>query len=261
MRRLNPAKVLVKAPSRGLVTRWPGETADQLASGVDKFSLPGMANRASTVASNVRYQDGVVKNAPGYAKIVLPNTIIAHWPLDELTGVRFDTAGNHLDLTEQNPPVNETPGLINGAARFDIAGPDISALIISDYTPGELVNPFAIGETPEWDGTFHWFATNDLTDLSSFKYYGSEAENSLIVSMGGVCLIQILRQSDHWVLDIGGPSNIWHGVKLTDTDPTDPTGVYTNDGTGDANPDSPATFTVAIVSGAITQTDFQSCES
>lgn len=100
MRRVKPLSVKVMAPSRGVVTRWPAVSGDMLATGVDKFSLPGMKNRASAVGSNVRYEDGVVKRAPGYVLVQTPSNIVARWPMDECGGTRFDVSGNHLDLTE-----------------------------------------------------------------------------------------------------------------------------------------------------------------
>lgn len=103
MRRQKSISVKVKAPSRGLVTSWPGEIADGLATGTDKFSAPGLRNRVSSVGSNVRYEEGVVRNAPGYDRVSVSVSILdgflAHWRLDEVDGVRADSSLNHFDLT------------------------------------------------------------------------------------------------------------------------------------------------------------------
>lgn len=130
MRRQNPVSVKVKAPSRGLITRWPGETADNLATGADKFGLPGAANRASTVGSNVRYEDGVVRAAPGYDRVNLVASILVdvlvHWHLDEYSGTRFEATLNHFDLTEtlgdgMTIGVLQTSGKFRQAALFSDA--------------------------------------------------------------------------------------------------------------------------------------------
>jgi len=67
------------------------------------LSLAAM-RRASAVASNVRYEDGVVCNAPGYETVQLQAAIldglVARWALDETTGSRLDTSGNEHTLTE-----------------------------------------------------------------------------------------------------------------------------------------------------------------
>ena len=86
------------------MTRWPGESADLLASQGMMSGIPGASSRSAVVASNVRYEDGVVCNAPGYDLITLRasilNGVIAHWSFDEVSGTRFDTTSNHNDLTD-----------------------------------------------------------------------------------------------------------------------------------------------------------------
>ncbi len=67
MRRTKPLSVKVKAPSRGLVTRWPSETADQLG---HQFGAKDQ-NRAATASENVRYEAAVIANAPGYDSATL----------------------------------------------------------------------------------------------------------------------------------------------------------------------------------------------
>lgn len=124
MRRQNPVSVKVKAPSRGLITRFPGETADNLGTGAEKFSLAGPQNRASAVGSNVRYEDGVVRAAPGYDRVNLVASIlvdlVAHWRLNEYSGTRFEATLNHYDLAE-TIGAGETVGVLQASGKFETA--------------------------------------------------------------------------------------------------------------------------------------------
>jgi hypothetical protein len=160
MRRVNPASVKVKAPSRGLVTRWPGETADNLATGTPQFALPGMAARASAVASNVRYEDGVVRCAPGYVRIDLVSPllldIIAHWRLDEPSGTRFDATLHHDDLSEVLG-VGETIGVGQVSGKFD------QAALFTDHVV--LIPP-----TIRVDGNTTAIDLNDTVQFSFFTF-------------------------------------------------------------------------------------------
>lgn len=103
MRREKPLSVTVKAPTRGLISRLPGQTADYLPQSPGAL-LPGGAQKAASRASNVRYEDGVICNAPGYERVKLTATIlvglIAHWAMDEQSGNRVDATENGRDLTE-----------------------------------------------------------------------------------------------------------------------------------------------------------------
>ena len=102
---------------------------------------PGSTQRAASVASNVRYEDGVVCNAPGYEKVVISSDIltglVAHWNLDELSGPRADDSGNLHALTavldDAGGSVGTDPGKFKTAARF----PALSAttFAISYYMP------------------------------------------------------------------------------------------------------------------------------
>src|SRR5437899_3239794 len=101
MIRRNAVSVKVKAPSRGLVTRWPSETADACNSSPD--------NRVWTVAQNVRFEDGVIAAAPGYVRAKL-NTpaladMVAHWKMEEASGTRYDSFGLN-DLPEALGQIN-----------------------------------------------------------------------------------------------------------------------------------------------------------
>lgn len=98
MHRKNPLRVRVKAPSRGLVTRWPTNTADE--------RNPEDVKRAFVVAENVRFEDGVVSCAPGIERVSvntsssLLTSLISHWTFDEAPGVvKRDSHGSN-DLTD-----------------------------------------------------------------------------------------------------------------------------------------------------------------
>jgi hypothetical protein len=60
--------------------------------------------RAASRASNVRYEDGVACNAPGYESALIESSllqgIIACWELNELSGSRYDISGNNHTLLE-----------------------------------------------------------------------------------------------------------------------------------------------------------------
>ena len=133
MRRRKPVSVKVRAPSRGLVVRLPGESADLLPpvglpAGLPTgtLSIPGTQQRAAAAASNVRYEDGVIANAPGYEKVELNSSlltgIVAYWNLDEASGPRADsTTGGHT-LAEiggtESTIVPSDAGKINQGADF-----------------------------------------------------------------------------------------------------------------------------------------------
>lgn len=68
MRRKNAISVRVKSPTRGLVSRLPGETGSLMPA---QGGLAQVSPNAATVSSNTRYEDGVVCAAPGYEKVVL----------------------------------------------------------------------------------------------------------------------------------------------------------------------------------------------
>lgn len=135
--------VVVRAPTRGLVTRLPGESADYLPQ-QGAALLPGTIKRAASAASNVRYEEGVVCNAPGYEKIIptspLLTGLVAQWSLDEISGTRQDSSFNNHDLAEitgrdllSGKPVTNVgfeAGRFNNAALFPAlrALPDFIAL-------------------------------------------------------------------------------------------------------------------------------------
>lgn len=75
MIRKAPAEVVIDAPSRGLVTRIPSNQPE-------KVNLKGGWEEAT----NVRFDDGVARNAPGFADIY------AHcWPADDVNLIFQET--------------------------------------------------------------------------------------------------------------------------------------------------------------------------
>lgn len=131
MRREKPISVVVTAPTRGLVTRLPSLSADLLPtqSGEIQGSILSAASirRASVVAQNVRYEDGVVCAAPGYQRIQLSSELlqnmVAYWPLQEASGTRFDSTHNQYNLLDSPSAVGgadilSTTGIIGRAALF-----------------------------------------------------------------------------------------------------------------------------------------------
>ncbi len=161
MRRAKPISVVVKAPSRGLVTRLPSISADLLptqSSEIQGTILSSAAyQRSSAVAQNVRYEDGVVCAAPGHQRIFLSSEllqgIVAYWPLQEPNGTRFDATPNGYNLTDVPgtapgvPDILTTPGILGLAALFPpmppispVVGGGDSATLDSALSSG-FINP------------------------------------------------------------------------------------------------------------------------
>lgn len=168
MHREDALSVRVHAPSRGLIARWPASLLNYLATGGAKFLGPGPIARAAAAASNVRYEDGEIKAAPGYQLIKLDvsllDDILAHWPLDELTGSRFDTSGHAHTLLE-NGPVTWEKGILKNAALFIAlqASPPTSTDHVSvDTTLDSIVTSLRKVRVHDW-------VTFDLTLASGFK--------------------------------------------------------------------------------------------
>lgn len=110
MRRQKPISVKVKAPSRGLVTRLPSETADLM--------KQGDAQRVCTAAENVRFEDGCVRNVEGYERVAIGTSLlanmVAHWRFEEAGGTRYDSVGRN-DLIEAGNTLLEDTGKIGSA--------------------------------------------------------------------------------------------------------------------------------------------------
>jgi hypothetical protein len=117
MRRADPISVRVRAPSRGLVTRFPRESADMY--------RQGDMQRTATDAQNVRYEDGVIRNAPGYTQAQVGSmvaSLVAHWRMDEADGTRFDASINSYDLSydQHQIPLIQVTGKIGKAAQTPV---------------------------------------------------------------------------------------------------------------------------------------------
>lgn len=126
MRRQNSLAVRVQAPSRGVVSRLPGESADRMPA--QGGIAPGTQKRAASRASNVRYEDGVTCNAPGYEKVKLEASVlsglVAQWGLDERAGSREDRSGNGHTLQDVPgilTPAGAEQGVDAEGGRFSLA--------------------------------------------------------------------------------------------------------------------------------------------
>jgi Concanavalin A-like lectin/glucanases superfamily len=111
MRRQKPISARVKAPSRGLVTRYPSETADLM--------QEGDQDRVATVAQNMRFVGGTAQNAAGYERvnIVTPllANMVAHWRFDEAGGNRADSVGRNI-LEDTSQTILSAEGKLGKAA-------------------------------------------------------------------------------------------------------------------------------------------------
>lgn len=114
MIRKGAVSVKVKAPSRGLVTRLPPNIAD-LSTFQQSYSglTIGDANRAVVVAQNMRFEDGVMCNAPGYEQVIMSGAglltdLLAHWTMDEASGTRSDSLGV-WNLTDPTTAIQTGP--------------------------------------------------------------------------------------------------------------------------------------------------------
>lgn len=129
MRRAKSISVVVKAPSRGLVTRLPSLSADLLPTQsveIQGTLLSSAAfQRASAVAQNVRYEDGVVCTAPGYSRVTLSSALlqsfIAYWPLQEASGTRYDASSDHYDLTDVPGTAPGVPDILSDGGIIGLA--------------------------------------------------------------------------------------------------------------------------------------------
>jgi hypothetical protein len=112
--------------------------------------------RAASRASNVRYDNGVTRTAPGYESVTILSSIltglVAAWTLNELSDTRADSsAGAHaltlvpgIDSSLPKPPtVSAEKGLFDNAALFNalayrsvIVDPEDSSRVTLSLTSG-----------------------------------------------------------------------------------------------------------------------------
>jgi hypothetical protein len=83
----------------------------------------GDVQRTATDAQNVRYEDGVTKNAPGYTQVQIGSLVtglLAHWRMDEASSDRLDASINSYDLTYNLAPIPlvQVTGKIGKAAQI-----------------------------------------------------------------------------------------------------------------------------------------------
>lgn len=158
MRRKNPLQLKVKAPSRGLVTRLPSDIADDFHPTTP--TAAGDAQRVCAVAQNVRFEDGVICNAPGYEKVALSTALLAgmvsHWRLDELTGNRADafatnalTPTSHIGMGVAGKIGNAAVVGYMGGFPTMLSGALAHPAAVTDYTVCGWVNFSSVSNTAE----------------------------------------------------------------------------------------------------------------
>lgn len=287
MRRAKPISVRVKAPSRGLVTRLPGEVADLLPAtgGLVQSSifLPSSMRRASAVASNVRYEDGVVAAAPGYQTIELDATIlsglIAQWNLDEVDGNRADASGNGhtlilvqgLDtLTGQVLSVTFEIGIFNNAALFNSMAFQavVEDSFVADAKLGSgFINPLSMHFSKPEDNI-----SLDIS-LSGQSFYSprmgaTKDHYDLDVSLGSGTYAEtignITNPEDKFTMNAALSSGSYVSVIVPDNAPEDKflmdvslnSGVYFDAAVPNNAPEDKFLMDVALHSGTHTQTVF-----
>jgi hypothetical protein len=146
----------------------------------------GDMQRTATDAQNVRYEDGVTKNAPGYTQAQVGSLVtglLAHWRMEEASGTRIDASINSYDLAESPgnnddvvPPIvhiNQVGGKIGkGAQKF-------SGFVPASYTS----YPFLHTEAP---ALVH-LASAPFT-IAGWFYVGSVSHTSTLFSFPGAKL-------------------------------------------------------------------------
>jgi hypothetical protein len=177
---------------------------------------PGDLRRTCVVAKNVRFEDGVIANSPGYEKVRLITPIledcISHWKLDEASGVRADTHGdNDLALGTASSPfimsgtVTQTTGKIGSAAVFP------ESVIPAPFG----ASPFLVNENPAggletlYSGAYTvsgWFKPSSITAIS----------HTIAVWAGGV----LFQEDDEFIFSLwdgGSFVNVTFGALVADT--------------------------------------------
>lgn len=174
MRRENPISVRIRAPSRGLVTRYPSESADQFRA--------GDYERTSVVAQNVRYEDGVIRNSPGYStaelKVPVLETLVAHYRMDDpsLPGVRIDSTANHYDLMPSQVII---PGNVssNGLGAYTFTAGSAHGLVT-----GDIVSIAGLILQANGNGAYTITVTSSTTFIYNSQPSGSTVTESGIAS-------------------------------------------------------------------------------
>jgi hypothetical protein len=140
MRRVNSVEVDVKNPSRGLVTALPTDMAQK------------RAERVVVVADNVRAENGVLRNAPGYEKIV---------PVSGVTSVAVVNGGTGYTTA---PGVYFLGDGTGASATATVSGGVVTAVTVAEDGDGYTSPPevFFVG-----GGGSGATATAAITELDS----------------------------------------------------------------------------------------------
>jgi hypothetical protein len=111
MRRRTPISVRVKNPSRGLATRLPPNLADEL--------FDGDQSRVCTVAQNVRFEDGVIKNAGGTARVTLSPALDTC--LQKIHSSKLVDGSNPILLATRGKVFSAVPAVVTTPGTFSLA--------------------------------------------------------------------------------------------------------------------------------------------
>lgn len=189
-----------------------------------------ISNSASSVASNVRYEEGVVCNAPGYQRIDLRSSLltdlVAHWRLDEASGSRKDASLNARDLTAiagTDDVVGQvSAGKINTGASFlgiEFTAPTITCLSKIDEFSTAVVFPaltvgstdtahrvFVYGQDGSSNQILQTVRTTDNVELNSLSFTSAvNATDAVYAASAQRLFIGFLSASFVWnVYDVDG---------------------------------------------------------
>lgn len=157
-----------RGPFAGLVSRFPSDVSDKF-QGRERGT-------PFDVAENVRFDGGVVRNAPGYELVrlhgeweTLLHSLYAHYDLDEATGAtRADTHGS-LDLSDVSANITQETGLISNAAGFNVVG----------ELRTDAADTPSLGADNESFGVSLWFKSLGLwtVDDNYYLFHQSEQTN------------------------------------------------------------------------------------
>lgn len=144
----------------------------------------GDMQRTATDAQNVRYEDGVTRNAPGYTQAQvgsLVSGLLAHWRMEEASGNRIDASINSFDLVEvpgintdvvpSTVHINQTTGKIGKAAQ------KLSTFIPASYSAFPYLHTEASSLVTLANGSFTiagWFNVASISHTSTlFSFPGA----------------------------------------------------------------------------------------
>lgn len=203
MRRANAISVKVKAPSAGLVTRWPGDIADFWNTNVTDL-YRNNAQRVCAAAQNVRFEDGVIKNAPGYEQVQVITSLlancVAHWTMDEVNGTRYDLAGDH-DLTDV--PGNKGQSYGNAVIDVSQVSGKLGMAAFFPATPPTGFQPYTSAPSLVNTDSALWQVANGSFTVSGWFNFGGLSNSTDLIIAPGFILTQSGNQISVSVFRVG----------------------------------------------------------